>query len=410
MSTDLKPRLGTALNEGTLGLLGVAILLVTLVLWTAQGPNVEKTDFALTYVGAHIVHDGAGSRLYDPNLQIQLRDSMFQHPSPLFFEHPPFEALALAPLAAFPFRISFLIWGLLNTALVLVLMVWLRRFLIWPAEDLGYLALWLSFAPLIVALYQGQSSILVLAAFAISFVQLKNEKPLLAGAVFGVALLKFQFALPMALIFLIRKQWRFVAGLAGTAVALFLLSVAAVGWHGMISYVQFLARIGSNPHDVSYGSAVDMPTLHGLVYAIGGSQLSAILLSVLVALLSIALLGWIATRWKTLEEKGADPIFAAGIGGSLLSGAHMFTHDFSPLLVGMFLMGGALNSTNRGLKTTAKLTLVIFWTFPLYFLFVKWHCLYLMAVILLVFTWCSVRLATSTSRKRNQEFHPATAD
>jgi len=410
MSTDLKPRLGTALNDGTLGLLGVAILLVTFVWWTAQGPNVEKTDFALTYVGAHIVHDGAGGRLYDPNLQIQLRDSMFQHPSPLFFEHPPFEALALAPLAAFPFRISFLIWGLINTALVLVLIVWLRRFLIWPAEDLGYLALWLIFAPLIVALYQGQSSILVLAAFAISFVQLKNEKPLLAGVVFGLALVKFQFAFPMALVFLIRKQSRFVAGFAGTAVAFFLLSLAAVGWHGMISYVQFLGRIGSNPHDVSYGSAVDMPTLHGLVYAIGGNQLSAILLNGLVALLSIALLGWIATRWKTAEEKSIDPLFAAGIGGSLLSGAHMFTHDFAPLLVGMFLMGGALNSANWGLKITAKLTLAIFWTFPLYFLFVKWHCLYLMAVVLLAFTWCGMRLATCTARKRNQEFHPATAD
>src|SRR5438477_2037071 len=110
-NTDPRIRLGF---EGFMGLLAAAILLFGAVLWSARGPNVEKTDFSLTYVGARIVHEGHGARLYDMQLQKEVRDSTFAHPNPLLFEHPPFEAFVLAPLAALPFRTAYLLWGFFN--------------------------------------------------------------------------------------------------------------------------------------------------------------------------------------------------------------------------------------------------------------------------------------------------------
>ncbi|MBV9341316.1 MAG: DUF2029 domain-containing protein, partial [Acidobacteria bacterium] len=136
-----------ALNDGTLGLLAAAILLVSAVVWSAHGPNVEKTDFSLTYVGAKLVHEGFGHQLYDIGLQKEARDSLFRHPSPLFFEHPPFEAVLLAPLAHYPFRRVYLLWALFNVAVCLLLMIILRSYLPWPREDPGYIAFWLLFAP-----------------------------------------------------------------------------------------------------------------------------------------------------------------------------------------------------------------------------------------------------------------------
>src|SRR5438045_606502 len=147
------------LNEATMGLLAAAILLVGAVLWSSRGPNVEKTDFSLTYVGARIVHEGLGSRLYDINFQKQIRDSLFEHPNPLFFEHPPFEAFLLSPLGAIPFRSAYMIWGLFNALVWLTMMFLLRPWLPWPREDLGYICLWFLFAPVGVAIFQGQSSI-----------------------------------------------------------------------------------------------------------------------------------------------------------------------------------------------------------------------------------------------------------
>ena len=107
----------TGLNEGTLGLTMAAILLFTAVIWAAHSPNVEKADFSLTYVGAMLVHSDLGSRLYDIELQKQTRDTLFQHPSPLLFEHPPFEALIFAPLAHFSYRTAYMIWGLANATI-----------------------------------------------------------------------------------------------------------------------------------------------------------------------------------------------------------------------------------------------------------------------------------------------------
>src|SRR6266567_9508800 len=138
MFSEGQPRssaMNIGFNDSTLGLLGSAILLFGAVLWSARGAGVEKTDFSLTYVGAQIVHQGLGGRLYDLDLQKQVRDSLFEHPSPLFFEHPPFEALLFSPLAAFSFRTAYLIWGLFNAVVWLFLIYFLRPHLPWPAED-----------------------------------------------------------------------------------------------------------------------------------------------------------------------------------------------------------------------------------------------------------------------------------
>lgn len=397
MSSSRPSPLGTELNDGTLGLAGFAILLVTAVVWSANSVNVEKTDFALSYVGAHMVHAGMGRHLYDLGEQVELRDSMFRHASPIYFEHPPFEALLLAPLASIPFRTAYLIWGLFNVAAVLAVMVWIRRYLPWPAEDLGYVSLWLLFAPIVIAIYQGQSSVMMLGAFAATFILLKNEHPLAAGAVLGIGLLKFQFAVPMALIFVLRRQWRFVGGFAISAAALGIFSWASVGWSGLIDYARLLTRVGSNPHNISLGSAVDMPTLQGLAYALGGKHLGSTGLNVVVALLSIALLACVSLKWQ--HGRDFDLMFAAALAASLLSGSHMFAQDFSPLLIGLLGVGAALGKLGRMARIPLVSTLILFWTFPLYFLFVKWHCLYLMAIVLIAFAWGCVRGAEEATKR-----------
>lgn len=404
---DTSPRaLGIALNDGGLALVAVAILLVGFSIWAARGPNAEKTDFALTYVATHMIRAGQGQDLYDTGLQTKLRDSMFAHPSPLFFEHPPFEALTLAPLAKLHFRTAYLVWSLINIAILLGVIVWLRGYLRWPSEDISYLFLWVIFAPLLVTIYQGQSSIVVLAAYAAAFVFLQKNNPLAAGAVFGLALLKFQFAVPLAFVFLLRKQWRFVAGFCLMGVFLGLGSLAGIGWHGLADYVRLLSRIGNNPRNVSYGSALDMPTLHGLIFALVGRSLGATGLNVVVAICSIALLAYVAWRWKF----GAWQIaFAAAIGASLLCGSHMFTHDFSPLAIAMFLLAGSVRGASTPLRFAASLTIAVFWTFPLYFLFVKWHCMYVMAMVLLAFTWCCLRIGQESTSARTSHLHTVAA-
>jgi len=382
-------------TQHALGLLACAIMLIGAVLWSARGSHPEKTDFSVTYVGAYMVHKGLAARLYDLSLQSQIRDSLFQHPNPLVFEHPPFEALLLSPLAAFPYRTAYMIWGFVNVIVWLLLMIALRPHLPWPHDELAYFAAWLLFAPLGETVFQGQSSLLVLALFSVALVQLKRSREFSASFAMGIALLKLQFAIPFALIMLFRRRWHFFGGFACTTALAAALSLATVGWSGATDYARLLLTVGNNPQSMSFGSAVDMPTIHGFIFAIFGNVLSHRSLNISVVLLSILLLWYVAREWKRLESNGADNLmFAAAIAACLLASSHMFTHDFSPLMLGLLLVAGILSRSEASsmqpaaLRSATIATLAIFWSFPVYFMCVAWHCMYLMCPVLLLFVLC----------------------
>jgi hypothetical protein len=389
------------LNEATLGLFAAAVLLTGAVFWSAHSPNVEKTDFSLTYVGARIVHQDGGARLYDLSFQKQVRDSLFEHPNPLFYEHPPFEALFLAPLSIFPFRTAYMLWGLLNAAVWLTVMFFLRSFLPWPRENLGYICLWFLFAPLGVALFQGQSSILILACYAMAFIKLQQDRHFGGGLWLGLGLLKLQFVLPFAFIFFVRRKWQFLTGFALSLLLMVVLSVIAVGLKGTVGYVHLLSDVNNNPLNLSYGSATDMPTIYGFVHAILDREIPSQELNLAVACLSIALLAFVARKWQSVANcKSNELMFAAAIASSLLAGSHMFTHDFSPLLLALFVAGANFPQRQyRGLRFALGATMVLFWTFAIYFLCVAWHCLFLMSPILLLFAFSAI-LAAQYARQQ----------
>ena len=378
-------------------LLGFAILLVSAVLWADQPPTMEKTDFSVTYIGSRMVYLGQGSKLYDLAEQKKLKASLLKDAEPLIYEHPPFEALLLAPLGALPYKTAYLVWGLINVAVFLILPRLLRPYAPAPREQLGYLALWLLFAPLGVALFQGQSSIVLLLVYVLSFISLKQGRDFRAGAVLGLGLFKFQFILPFALIFLLRRQWRFMKGFALTASGLGALSVIAVGWSGIWSYVNLLRRVASHPDNITYGNAGDMATLQGFVHALLGRLLNHAAISVLVATSSVALVIWAARRWRATENqersRNFDLMFAASIVVALVTGFHMFTHDLSPLLLALLLVAAQFPGRDRPtLRLTLAITMTGFWIPPLYFALVAWHCPYLWFPILMVFMACALQL------------------
>jgi hypothetical protein len=393
------------LNEETMGLFAAAILLAGAVLWCSHNPNVEKTDFSLTYVGARIVHQGLGVRLYDINYQKQVRNSLFEHPNPLFYEHPPFEALLLSPLAVFPFRTAYMFLGLFNALVWLGLMFFLRQYLPWPREDLAYLCLWFLFAPVGVALFQGQSSIVLLALYAATFISLQKEKQFSAGIWLGLGLVKLQFVLPFAFIFLVRRKWRFLAGFASSSLFLGVLSLLAVRWRGVVSYADLLSEVNNNPQNLSYGAAVDMPTIYGFVHAVIGGKIGHTELNLVVALFSIAMLVLVARQWGTGDpHRGDDLMFASAIAASLLTGSHMFTHDFNPMLLALFLTGANVPSRQYpGFRVALASTMALFWCLPVYFLFVAWHCLYLMCPILLLFSLSALLASRHITREATTE-------
>ena len=87
-------------------------------------------------------------------------------------------------------------------------------------------------------------------------------------------------------------------------------------------------------------------------------------------------------------------MFAAALAVSLVTGLHMFTHDFSPLMLALLLVGAHFPGRNRpALRLALGITLVLFWIPPLYFALVAWHSLYLMSPVLIVFGLSALKLA-----------------
>jgi hypothetical protein len=301
-----------------------------------------------------------------------------------------------------PFRGAYLIWGIVNTAIWLVLSYVLRPHAPVPKDVVGYFALWLLFAPLGVALFQGQTSLVLLLVYTATFLSLKHGHDLKAGWWLGFGLFKFQFVVPFALIFLFRRRWKFLAGFLLSATLLGVLSLIAVGWQGILSYVDLILKISRKPASVSYGSAVDMPTLHGFMYAVLGNTLSVGALTLVVAVISVFMILLTAWSWVRADRRNPnsafDLMFSAALAVSLTTGLHMFTHDFSPLMLAMLLAARHFPGQGRpALRLVLATVLVLLWMPPIYFALVAWHGLYLMSPILLVFTVSMLYLAQGTA-------------
>ena len=387
-------------NEETLAWFGLAILLVGGVLWGTLGTTSENTDFSITYVGARMIQQGNYSKLYDLKEQAHLRDSLYTNVPPLIFEHPPFEALLLAPLAALPYKTAYFVWGLFNALIWLVLPYILRPYAPVPRETLGYFALWSLFAPLGDALFQGQSSLLLLFLYAMTFINLKSRRDWKAGMYVGFGLFKFQFVLPFVLIFLLRKQWRFLAGFAFSATLLGALSLIAVGWQGILGYIHLLLSIASHPDNASYGNSVGMATVQGFVHAILGNRLSPMTIALAVVVISGALVLAVAWRWRREERQNQDNsfdmMFAVSVVVALVTGFHMFTYDLSPFILALFLVAAHFPGRERpALRVTLATCMTIFWIPPIVFGLMALRGFYLLFPPLLVFAFAALRVLES---------------
>ena len=385
--------------ETRVAVFGFAILALGAVLWAYRSPLTEKTDFSVTYIGAYMVHHGRGAELYDVAEQDKLKAHLIPNAEPIIYEHPPFEALLLSPLGGLPYRTAYLIWGLLNGALWLLLPWILRPYAKAPREDLGYLALWLIFAPLGIALYQGQSSLVLLALFMATFVAFKQGRDFRAGLWLGLGLFKFQFVLPFALILFLLRKWKFMQGFSLMAALLAILSVAAVGVQGVVGYFTLLSKIVRHPANSKLGSATDMATLNGFVHAVLGDSFGAIANVAIVGVLSLSLVLFIVWRWVRSGDRGEyfDLMFAASIAGSLVMGFHMFTHDLSPLLLAMLLVMAQIpRDRPLALRVALWATLILLWTPPIYIALVASHRMFLLFPVLIVFLAATMRLASQS--------------
>jgi hypothetical protein len=235
-------------------------LLATALLWMAviNGVMLWNTrvrirqgygDFASFYTAGTLVRRGLGTELYSLaaqwKVQREFASEVKIRQGPLPYIRPPFEALLFSVFAGWPYVTALLCWTTFKFALLATIpfivvrgRFWKERFPIWTT---GILVL--GTYPAFMDLLMGQDAVLLAFLFAVCFWQLDTGRDTGAGVTLGLALIKFQLAIPFFLILWISGRKRVLPGFVTSASAVLALSAALVGWRALLKYPGYLLAL-----------------------------------------------------------------------------------------------------------------------------------------------------------------------
>ena len=381
-------------RHAAIGFLLAMVIVEAGVAWNLRGiVAAGYPDFTAFYTAGKMVRQGLGSHLYDPveqwRVQQQFAKDVAIRQEPLPYLRLPFEAPLFLPLAFLPYSAAYVLWFLLNLGVVVGVSLFLRRRLASPHEIPAWLLVLvaLAFVPVFLTLLQGQDSILVLLFYSLAFVALREGADFRAGCWLGLGLIKPHLVLPFVAIMFLRGRRKLGAGFVAVAAVLFTASVTVVGWSEFLRYPGYLWQLEQHT-ERGLVQPRDNPNLRGLVEGFGSASPQVI--TGVIAILSVGLMVWVGVRAKNAAAgRTTDLIFCQAVLASLLVSYHSFAYDLSLLLLPIFLLMPGWQQGPRGLDRLALFgpgALLLFGpVFPL--LWLKWHVLNLIAIVLLLWMW-----------------------
>ena len=326
-----------------LGILPI-IFCIQFLAWLTFLPKALRghADFRQLYVAGYMVRTGHRTQLYDYAAQTYFQNTLVSNDErALPFIRPAYQALMFVPFSLLPYRTAYLGFLLLNVLLLALAFLILQPRLrglsrVWPGLPP---ALFLGFYPVALALMQGQDSILLLALLAAALVSLERNRDLTAGALAGVGLFKFQIVVPIVLLFLLWRRWRFVKGFLFSAILVGLLSFITSGWAETVVFVHSLLSVGAGlpavPGEINFPLRINiMANLRGLIYGLASLRAPQRWLQVTTLLLSSLVV--ISVRARGRQQRGGGALVLAITAGVLVS-YYLFIHDLSILLIPIVL-------------------------------------------------------------------------
>jgi len=380
--------------------LTAALLFVVVILLTAVLDGARRFDFSSFYAAGLIIRQGNGPRLYDLGEQARVERQLFNREGLLIYLHPPFEALGFAVLARLSYVKAYVLWGAINVLLWLLFQHLLRPHTPIPRNPIRYFWLCSLFFPFWVALFQGQTSVLLLLLFSLTFVCLKRGQDFRAGVFLGLGLGKFALVLPFALICLLRGKWRLMAGFAVAACGLGALSLMTVGSVGVRSYASLLIDTVRNPDNPAYRiiRADAMPNVKGFFATLLAGRLSTVSISGLAAAASAPLVLFVAWRWKQ-EDKGREGtttglMFAAALVVSLITAPYSFMSDLTLMLLAVLLVIGSSPWQEKSApRVVLTVIMVVLYCPPVYILLLDRQAIHILVPVLAAFALAAISLA-----------------
>jgi glycosyl transferase family 87 len=314
----------------------VGLILIGWDLWIAATTFLPqyavRNDLRLAYGAALVgIRDGYG-HLYDLGAQKAAIEGLGAGFNPQPFISPPPLAWLVTPLLAVPFTAALVVW----TLLLLAALVLTWRLLAPPGRlvKAAHLTLWLGLFPVAFGVMVGQPGALIAAVVATSWWLMTRGRPVWAGLVLSLVVIKPQLALLVPICLLAAGHTKTFGAWLAASIFIALVAVALLGPDGVARYRDVLAQTQSPAWDITRRYSISGPL--GLGPLLNATQVLVVIVTLLVA-------------WRH-RHSGAEVPMAAGLVGSLLFTPYLGFQDFLMLVVaGWLLLRTRLNAWQVGL-------------------------------------------------------------
>jgi len=377
--------------------LGVPACLVGIHLWTwvFSLPLYLSgyADFRQLYTAGYMLRTGHAHQLYNYTVQAYFQNKLVTPMDvSMPFIRPAYEGLLFIPFSFLSFKAAYFVFLGVNLMMLAVTYYLIRRSLENLARIVPWLpaAMFLGFLPIAAALIQGQDSVILLTLLTATAVSLQQGSEFRAGVFAGLGFFKFQITIPIAILFLAWRRWRFTTGFSAAALVLGTISLWIVGLAQASSYCRSLLFMGSSSPNGGYPLALGlMANLHGLIFGLIGNTLPGkfVILSTLLA--SVAVFVWCLK--SVPKPTGMDAVLL-GITVSALVSYYLFMHDLSimalpiAVMLNRFIEGEATGDKSGRIMTRVAALLFVS---PMCISYTT-HYFYLVSVPLCVFLFVLV--------------------
>lgn len=267
----------------------------------------KGVDFISFWATGRMVVEGAAPQFYDLAAHTAVEKTAVPTVATHTFAYPPIFAMLLAPFGLPPFGIAFTAW----LALTGIFFAWAARQ--WMVSRLAFAQ-----PAVLVNGLIGQNAFLT-TGLLLAGLRLISSRPLLAGAVLGLLIIKPQLALMLPVAMLAGGHWRTIAGAALSVTAALLIPLLLWGVEAYTAYFELLQTFAGFIA-ASRWPWHELASAFAFLRYLGVDAGPAMTIHVIIAI-SAAALVW--RMWKK-DRPGKEAVLAAA---TLLAPPYLLTYD-----------------------------------------------------------------------------------
>lgn len=267
----------------------------------------EAPDFVSFWAAGHLTAAGQPAAAYDVAAHNATEQTVGRVEGINPFPYPPPFLFAVTPFAFKPFWVAYACWVLAGSALFL----FASRFWLPPSRALTHPAAHVN-------VLIGQTGLLTTSICLLGLAQLPR-RPLLAGALLGLLVIKPQLFLLVPVALVAARHWKAIAGAIGSAFFVLAAAFVAFGWQTYAAFLKVLPLYTGLLQSGAWKWS-ELASVFALARWLGLPHAMAVALQATVAV-TAAIVVWKA--WRS-DHAAKAPILAAG---TLIVPPYLFAYD-----------------------------------------------------------------------------------